>query len=75
MHFDLIEPSDWSPDGRYISVELTKFQGRENWQDVLRVAELETGKPVFDIADASGGKFSPDGHWLAYYDESVDRCM
>jgi len=33
------------------------------------VAELETGKPVFDIADASGGRFSPDGHWLAYDDE------
>jgi hypothetical protein len=70
MHFELIQPTDWSPDGRYISVELTKFRGRANWQDVLRVAELETGNPVFDIADASGGKFSPDGHWLAYYDES-----
>jgi serine/threonine protein kinase len=70
MHFELIQPSDWSPDGHYVSVELTKFQGRANWQDVLRVAELETGKPVFDIGDASGGKFSPDGHWLAYYDES-----
>jgi eukaryotic-like serine/threonine-protein kinase len=70
MHFELIQPSDWSPDGQYVSVELTKFQGRANWQDVLRVAELETGKPVFDIGDASGGKFSPDGHWLAYYDES-----
>ena len=70
MHFELIQPTDWSPDGRYISVELTKFQGRTNWQDILRVAELETAKPVFDISDASGGKFSPDGHWLAYYDES-----
>ncbi len=70
MHFDLIQPTDWSPDGRYISAELTKFQGRANWQDVLRVAELETGKPVFDISDANGGKFSPDGHWLAYSDES-----
>jgi serine/threonine protein kinase len=70
MHFELIQPSDWSPDGHYVSVELTKFQGRANWQDVLRVAELETGKPVFDIGDAGGGKFSPDGHWLAYEDES-----
>src|ERR1700722_4890671 len=70
MHFELIQPGDWSPDGHYVSVELTKFQGRANWQDVLRVAELETGKPVFDIGDASGGKFSPDGHWLAYCDES-----
>ncbi len=70
MHFELIQPTDWSPDGHYVSVELTEFQGRANWQDVLRVAELETGKPVFDIGDASGGKFSPDGHWLAYYDES-----
>jgi eukaryotic-like serine/threonine-protein kinase len=70
MHFDLIQPSDWSPDGHYVSVELTKFQGRGNWQDILRVAEIETGKPVFDIGHASGGKFSPDGHWLAYEDEN-----
>src|SRR5579862_7878106 len=70
MHFELIQPTDWSPDGRYVSVEMTKFQGRANWQDVLRVAELETGKPVFDISDENGAKFSPDGHWLAYYDES-----
>ncbi len=70
MHFELIQPTDWSPDGRYVSVEMTKFQGRANWRDVLRVAELETGKPVFDISDANGAKFSPDGHWLAYYDES-----
>jgi eukaryotic-like serine/threonine-protein kinase len=70
MHFELIQPSDWSPDGHYVSVELTKFEGRANWQDVLRMAEIETGKPVFDISDASGGKSSPDGHWLAYDDES-----
>jgi serine/threonine protein kinase len=70
MHFDLIDPSDWSPDGRYVSVELTKFRGRGNWQNVLRVAELKTGKAIFDIDDASGGKFSPDGHWLAYCDGS-----
>jgi Tol biopolymer transport system component len=70
MHFELIQPSDWSPDGHYVSVELTKFEGRANWQDVLRMAELETGKPVFEISDARGGKFSPDGHWLAYDDES-----
>ena len=73
MKVDLIQPTDWSPDGRYISVELTTFQGRANWQDVLRVAELETGKPVFDIGGASEGKFSPDGHWLAYSDESAGQ--
>ncbi len=30
---------------------------------------------MLDINDAAAGRFSPDGHWLAYADESRDECM
>jgi hypothetical protein len=71
IHFELLSPTDWSPDGHYLAVELTKFQGRQNWQDWLHVTGVdEAGKTMLEIDNAGGGKFSPDGHWLAYYDES-----
>src|SRR5215469_13287488 len=70
IHVDLLQASDWSRDGRYLALELTKFQGRDNWKDTLRVVEADGGKPVLEIERASGGKFSPDGHWLAYGDEN-----
>ena len=70
IHADLVSPSDWSPDGHYLALELTKFQGRENWKDSLQVVEADRGKPVLEMEDASDGRFSPDGHWLAYDDET-----
>jgi len=71
MHFELLRPTDWSPDGRYLAVEFTKFEGRLNWQNSLRIMPIEkSDKPVLDISNAGDGKFSPDGHWLAYDDES-----
>jgi Tol biopolymer transport system component len=70
IHADLVAPSDWSPDGHYLALEVTKFQGRENWKDSLRVVEADGGNPVLEMDKASDGKFSPDGHWLAYNDET-----
>jgi serine/threonine protein kinase len=72
IHFELITPSDWSPDGRYFALNFTKFQGRQNWEDRLRVVQ-DDGKPVLDIDNAGYGRFSPDGHWLAYDDESSSQ--
>lgn len=70
IHFELLSPTDWSPDGRYLALELTKFQGRQNWQDSVRVVGVDgPEKGVLDIDNASTGKFSPDGRWLAYDDE------
>src|SRR5215469_7113737 len=66
---DLVQPTDWSPDGRYLAVDITRYQGRENWEDSLRVVEVDSSRAVFEISDASTGKFSPDGHWLAYGEE------
>src|SRR5205823_5868683 len=69
IRFELITPSDWSPDGRYFALNFTRFQGRQNWEDRLRVVR-DDGKPALDIDNAGYGRFSPDGHWLAYDDES-----
>jgi hypothetical protein len=70
VHFELLRPTDWSHGG-YFALELTKFQGRQNWQDRLRVVRVDgAGKPMPDIDNAGSGRFSPDGHWLAYDDES-----
>jgi len=68
---DLISIRDWSANRRYFAVDVTKFRGRANWEDSLQVVEANgTGKAVLQIAKAGDGKFSPDGHWLAYSDET-----
>jgi len=69
MQLELITTSDWSPDGHYFAFNATKFQGRQNWEDRLRVVQ-DDGKPMLDIDNAGWGRFSPDGHWLAYDDRS-----
>ena len=66
---DLVQATDWSPDGRYLASDITKYQGRENWEDSLEVVEFGGRKPILAIPDATNGRFSPDGHWLAYYEQ------
>ena len=64
-------PEDWSPDGRYLAVDFSKFLGPQNWHDTLQVRRVDgDGKPELEIDNASGGHFSPDGRWLAYCDET-----
>jgi Tol biopolymer transport system component len=63
---DVVQPTDWSPDGRYLAVDITRYQGRDNWEDSIRVVEADSGRTVLEIADVGDAKFSPDGHWLAY---------
>jgi eukaryotic-like serine/threonine-protein kinase len=61
----------WSPDGRYLVVDSSKFLGPQNWHDTLQVRRVDgDGKPELEIDNASGGHFSPDGRWLAYSDET-----
>src|SRR5262249_12057621 len=57
---DLVQPTDWSHDGRYLAIDITKYQGRENWEDTLTIVEYGSAKPILQISDASDGKFSPD---------------
>ena len=69
VEFDLLSPTDWSPDGRYLVLDLARFQGRESWQASLRVINVADGKSVLELEDQAVGHFSPDGHWLAYCKE------
>ena len=66
---DVITATDWSPDSRYIAADVVEYQGRENWQSSIHVVKADSlDKPVLEIDNAEGGRFSPDGHWLAYSD-------
>jgi Tol biopolymer transport system component len=58
---------DWSPDGRYLLTDYSRFLGPQSKHDSLQVLVVAgAGKPEFEIDNAESGKFSPDGHWLAY---------
>ena len=62
---------DWSPDGRYFAISLSRFLGAQNWQETLQVRHADgVAKPQLEINDATQGKFSPDGRWLAYTDKN-----
>ena len=67
----VITASDWSKDGSYLSLDLAKFIGPANWHDSIIVVRADDpSKQLVVIDNASSGKFSPDGHWLAYFDET-----
>jgi eukaryotic-like serine/threonine-protein kinase len=69
---DIITVTNWSRDGHYIAATITKYQGREHWKDSIRVVKAESAdKAVLEIEKADDGIFSPDGHWLAYSDDST----
>jgi Tol biopolymer transport system component len=67
---DVLTATDWSSDGRHLAIEMTRYQGRENWENSVHVVDAASEKSVFEISNASGGKFSPDGHWLLYNDDA-----
>jgi len=65
---------DWSPDGKYVLVNHSQFLGKQNWHDNLRLLPVAgEDKPLMSIDNAIEGKFSPDAHWLAYYDGSTGQ--
>jgi eukaryotic-like serine/threonine-protein kinase len=67
----VVTVEDWSPDGRYLLVTRTKFLGAQNWHDTLQVVRVAGEvKTEFEIDNAVGGKFSLDGRWLAFGDET-----
>jgi dipeptidyl aminopeptidase/acylaminoacyl peptidase len=74
---DIMAPSDWSPDGRYILIQ----KGRVFQRDIYALSLSSNGKPdgepipiamnpAFDERDP---KFSPDGHWIAYESNESGR--
>ncbi len=63
---------DWSPDGKYLSIDVYHMsRGRmDNW--VLPFPNGRDGeRKPFQLAPTTApqydGNFSPDGHWLAYF--------
>ena len=71
IHGDLVNPTGWSPDGHYIAYDWIQFQGRYAWQTTMKVGSTDgSAGPVLDVLDAGEGKFSPDGHWVMYSDET-----
>jgi len=70
-HDGVLTVADWSPDGLRLAVTWTKFLGPANWQDTLQIWRMDpAGKSELEIEKAGDAKFSPDGHWLAYADNS-----
>jgi hypothetical protein len=67
-------PESWSPDGRFLSLQVIPAKGKRNnevW--VLDVAARKT-IPVSTSGNFAGdSRFSPDGHWLAYDSDESGR--
>jgi Tol biopolymer transport system component len=72
----MLTVQDWSPDGRSLAYDLTKFLGPDNWKDTLQVIPINGGsRSVLEIhdADAVDVTFSRDGRWLSYSDHSTGQ--
>jgi eukaryotic-like serine/threonine-protein kinase len=65
---------DWSPDGRYLSLNEKVTKALRTETVILPL--FGDGKP-FQVASVRtqqyGGAFSPDGHWLAYFSYESGR--
>ena len=65
---------DWSPDGRHFLVDHFRFVGPLSWRNALEVFPIEgSGNPVLEIDNAKDGRFSPDGHWITYSDDTSQQ--
>ena len=69
-------PNDWSPDGRYLAVQLRKRAGVTTGEDIWMVPLFGDRKPFPFLAsefDETGGAFSPDGKWFSYTSNESGR--
>ncbi|HYT32143.1 MAG TPA: hypothetical protein VEO37_06080, partial [Thermoanaerobaculia bacterium] len=66
---------DWSPDGRFLSMQVIPAQGkRTNQVWVLDVAGgRKTAAFAANGTQMGNSRFSPDGHWLAYDSDESGR--
>ena len=63
-------PTDWSPDGRYLSVD--QGVGKND----LRIVPVDGSEPFTLVAtpfDEGYARFSPDGKWVAYISNESGR--
>jgi len=67
----VVTVEDWSPNNRYLVFTFSISTGSQNWKDSLQVVPVAgEAKAMFAINEAHGAKFSPDGNWLAYHDNT-----
>ena len=67
-------PDDWSPDGRFVALELREPKGERRVS--LSILSVADGKlTTFFRRGVNNGdaRFSPDGRWLAYTSEESGR--
>ena len=67
---------DWSPDGKYLSIDLTTKEGTySNWILPLEGDRKPFRPPAMSRASSSifDGLFSPDGRWIAYFSYETGR--
>jgi eukaryotic-like serine/threonine-protein kinase len=66
-------PADWSPDNQYIL--FSEVDAKTKWDIwVLRLGEPKKAFPfLVTEANESGGRFSPDGKWIAYASDESGR--
>jgi Tol biopolymer transport system component len=70
---DRTEPTDWSPDGRYVLIDRGNIGVSDIWvyplADPTKAFALVQG-PFWE----SSGQFSPDGRWVAYRSAETGRA-
>jgi Tol biopolymer transport system component len=67
-----IEPTDWSPDGRYVLVDRGNIGAQDVW--AVPVAEPARAFPLVQTQfPERAGQVSPDGRWVAYQSLQTGR--
>jgi eukaryotic-like serine/threonine-protein kinase len=62
---------DWTPDGAFILFTWQKYLRTSHVQSTLLASPVAgDAKSGFEIDNADIGRFSPDGHWLAFDDDA-----
>jgi Tol biopolymer transport system component len=71
---DVITVRDWSPDGRFLILDyITPLAQKGVHSRIQFLSAGGQGDPVLLMDNAEQGAISPDGHWLAYYDDGDDQ--
>jgi len=69
----LVEPVDWSPDGRWLLVETGAPGERTNLVLTAADGSGETRPFAATAADENSGRFSPDGRFVAFVSDESGR--
>ena len=71
---DRVTPTDWSPDGAALCIDRYNEQTRTN----IWILTLNDGKKVREFVQSAynegGGRFSPDGRWIAYDSDETGQA-